>query len=80
LDIAQRPDIAVWNKVTRKDNFAGAKSVKIGSLNQNLIREDTDNVIDSADIRDIEDAIISETKITDKADLSKTQLNHNDTE
>lgn len=49
--------------------------MKIGALNQNLRREDTDNIIL---LRDIADAINSEAMVTDKIHLPKSQYNHDD--
>jgi hypothetical protein len=45
--------------------------VKIGSLNQNLIREDTNVSIDPANKESIDDAIVSGTQVTDRVDLSE---------
>jgi hypothetical protein len=39
LDIMDKPDVAVWNKTVRKRDF-GVKRLNIGTLDQNLIRED----------------------------------------
>ena len=69
LDIGEKPDVAVWNKVIRKRNAARTKSPKIGPLNQNPIREDTDSIIDPANTKDVEDDIILESKITDKVNI-----------
>ncbi|HZD36476.1 MAG TPA: hypothetical protein VE130_14830 [Nitrososphaeraceae archaeon] len=74
----EKPEIAIWNKIVNKNISAGAKSIKIDTLSQNLVREDTDNIIDPANIGDMEDAVISETKVTDKINLAKPQSNHND--
>jgi hypothetical protein len=78
LDIMDKPDVAVWNKTVRKENFGGTRRLKIGPLDQNLIREDKNILIDSANKKDIADTIISGTKVTDKVDLSisKSKSNH----
>jgi hypothetical protein len=47
----------------------------MGPLNQNLIREDTNITIDSANRKDISDIVISRTKVTDNIDLSKSKSN-----
>jgi hypothetical protein len=42
LDIQDKPDVSVWNKEVRIQGRGKDKgTAKIGSLNQNLIREDT---------------------------------------
>jgi len=43
----------------------------MGSLDRNLIREDTNNLIDPANRESVAKAVISGTQVTDKADLSK---------
>lgn len=74
LAIMNKPDVAVWNKTVQNKDIDGArKRLKIGPLNQNLIREDKNNVIDSANKKDVADVIISGTKVTDKVDLSKSE-------
>jgi hypothetical protein len=72
LDIMDKPDVAVWNKMVRMQDF-GVKRVNIGPLDQNLIREDKNSIVDSANKRDVADVIISGTKVTDKVDLSKSK-------
>jgi len=60
-----KPDVAVWNKTVQKQDIEGAgRRLKIGPLNQNLIREDKNDVIDSANEKDVADVIISGTKVT----------------
>lgn len=76
LDITDKPNVAVWNKTVRKQDIGGARSLKIGPINQNLIREDTNIVVDSANKKDIADTINSGTKVTDKVHLSKSKSNH----
>jgi hypothetical protein len=70
IDIMGKPDVAVWNKMVRT---RGINTVKpnIGPLDQDLVREDKNIVVDSADEKDVADAIISGTQITDQVDLSK---------
>jgi hypothetical protein len=69
LDIQDKPDVAVWNKGVRIQGNDKGK-VKMGSLDQNLIREDT-NLIDPANRESVAKAVISGTQVTDKVDLSK---------
>jgi hypothetical protein len=76
LDIMNKPDVAVWNKTVRKRDF-GVKRLNIGTLDQNLIREDKNSIVDSANKRDVADVIISGTKVTDKVDLSKSKSDQN---
>jgi hypothetical protein len=71
-----KPDVAVWNKTVRKRDF-GVKRLNIGTLDQNLIREDKNSIVDSANKRDVADVIISGTKVTDKVDLSKSKSDQN---
>jgi hypothetical protein len=75
LDITDKPDVAVWNKTIRRRNIGSNGRQKMGPLNQNLIREDTNITIDSANRKDISDIVISRTKVTDKIDLSKSKSN-----
>jgi len=72
LDIMDKPDMAVWNKIVRTQ-YGTRRRLKIGPLNQNLIREDKNDVIDSANKKDVADVTISGTKVTDKVDLSKSK-------
>ena len=44
---------------------------KIGFLDQNLIREDTNDPIDPASKESVTEAIISVAQLTDRVDLSK---------
>ena len=74
LDIVDKPDVSVWNKILRKQDIGGNRRLKIGRLDQNLIREDTNDIIDSANKKNVADVFISGTKVTDKADLSKFKL------
>ncbi|MGH9979694.1 MAG: hypothetical protein ACRD8Z_28210 [Nitrososphaeraceae archaeon] len=76
LDILDKPDVAVWIKTVQMHDIGGNRRLKIGPINQNLIREDTSIVIDSANKKDIADTINSGTKVTDKVDLSKSKSNH----
>jgi hypothetical protein len=75
LDVMDKPDVAVWNKTVRTQDIDGARRrrLKIGPLDQNLTREDKNDVIDSANIKEVADVIISGTKVTDKVDLSKSK-------
>ena len=57
-------------------NVDRVRRLKIGPLDQNLIRGDKNIVFDSANEKDITDTIISGVKVTDKVDLSKSKLNH----
>lgn len=70
LDIQDKPDVAVWNKKVRIQGEDKGKA-KIGSLDQNLIREDTNVPIDPANKESINEAIISGAQLTDRVDLSK---------
>ncbi|MGH9975497.1 MAG: hypothetical protein ACRD8Z_06635 [Nitrososphaeraceae archaeon] len=70
LDIQNKPDVAVWNKNLRIQSEDKGK-VKIGSLNQNLIREDTKAPIDPANKESIDDVVVSGTQVTDRVDLSE---------
>ena len=45
--------------------------LKIGSLDQNLRREDTNDVIDPASKESVAEAVISWVQLTDRVDLSK---------
>ena len=69
LDIQDKPDVLVWNKEVRIQGKDKGKP-KIGSLNQNLIREDTNDLIDPANKESVDDVIVSGTRITDRVDLS----------
>ncbi len=70
LDIQDKPDIAVWNKKVRiQDRHRG--KIKIGPLDQNLIRKDTNVPIDPASKESVFDVVNSGTKLTDRVDLSK---------
>jgi hypothetical protein len=73
IDIMDKPDVAVWNKTIQMQNVDGARRQKLGALNQNLIREDKNVTIDSANEKDIANIVISGTKVTDKADLFKSK-------
>lgn len=77
LDIMDKPDVAVWNKTVRKQDIGRTRRLNIGPLNQNLIREDKNGVIDSANKKDVTDVIISGSKVTDKVDLSKSKSESN---
>lgn len=70
LDIRDKPDVAVWNKTVRTQTTNKGK-LKIGSLDQNLIRVDTNDVIDPASKESVAEAVISGAQLTDKVDLSK---------
>lgn len=70
LDIQDKPDVAVWNKKVLMQGENKGK-VKIGSLDQNLIREDTGVPIDSANKESVADAVGSSAKMTDRVDFSK---------
>jgi hypothetical protein len=69
LDIMNKPDVVVWNKTIRKQDISRTRRLNIGLLNQNLIREDKNIVIDSANKSAVADIIISGTKVTDKVGL-----------
>jgi hypothetical protein len=69
LDIMNKPDVMVWNKTIRKQDISRTRRLNIGLLNQNLIREDKNIVIDSANKSAVADIIISGTKVTDKVGL-----------
>ena len=71
LDIQDKPDVAVWNKKVRIQRHDKGK-VKIGSLNQNLINEETNDPIDPADKESVAGAVISGAQLTDRVDLSKS--------
>jgi hypothetical protein len=73
LDIQDKPDVAVWNKKVRTQGRDKEK-VNIGSLNQNLISEDTNDPIDPANKESVARAVISGAQFTDKVDLSKSNL------
>jgi hypothetical protein len=45
--------------------------MKIGSLNQNLIREDKNDFVDPASKDSIDDIVVSGTRVTDRVDLSE---------
>ena len=70
LSIQNNPDIAVWN---RKVLIQGERrrKIKIGPLDQNLIRKDTNVPIDPANKESVSDVVISGAKVTDRVDLSK---------
>ena len=70
LDIQDKPDVAVWNKKVRIQGEDKGK-VKIGSLDQNLIRKDTNDPIDPASKESVAGAAISGAQLTDRVDLSK---------
>jgi hypothetical protein len=70
LDIQDKPDVAVWNKKARIRGEDKGKT-KIGSLNQNLIREDTNTSVDPANKKSISDVVVSGAQVTDRVDLSK---------
>jgi hypothetical protein len=72
LDIKDKPDVSVWNKEVRIQGKDKGKA-KIGSLNQNLVREDTNDVIDPANKESVDDVIDSGTCITDRVDLSEAK-------
>jgi hypothetical protein len=72
LDIMDKPDMAVWNKIVRTQ-YGIRRRLKIGPLYQNLIREDKNDVIDSANKKAVADVTISGTKVTGKVDLSKSK-------
>jgi hypothetical protein len=67
--------MAVWNKTVRRQNIGSNRRQKMGPITQNLIREDTNITIDSANRKDISDIVVSRTKVTDKVDLSKPKSN-----
>jgi hypothetical protein len=60
LDIVDKQDVAVWNKTVRTQDSNKA-SLKIGLLDHDLIREDKNTMLDSADEKDVADVIISRT-------------------
>jgi hypothetical protein len=70
LDIQDKPDVAGWNKKILMQGEDKGK-VKIGSLDQNLIREDTGIPIDPANKESVADAVGSGAQMTDRVDLSK---------
>lgn len=72
IDIQDKPDVSVWNKKVRIQGKDKGRA-KIGSLNQNLIREDTNVSIDPANKKSIDDAIVSGTQVTDRVDLSEAK-------
>ncbi|MGH9988427.1 MAG: hypothetical protein ACRD8W_31210 [Nitrososphaeraceae archaeon] len=63
-------DVAFWNKTVRTQTTNNRK-LKIGSLDQNLRREDTNDVIDPASKESVAEAVISRVQMTDRVDLSK---------
>jgi hypothetical protein len=69
LDIHDKPDVAVWNKAVR--THEDKRKLKIGSLDQNLIREGENALIDPASKESVAEAIISGAQLTDRVDLSK---------
>jgi hypothetical protein len=69
-EIIDIQDVSVWNKKVRIQRKYKGKA-KIGSLNQNLIREDTNVSIDPANKKSIDDVIVSRTQVTDRVDLSE---------
>jgi len=69
LDIHDKPDIAVWNKAVR--THEDKEKLNIGSLDQNLTREDTNDPIDPASKESVAEAVISGAQLTDRVDLSK---------
>ena len=74
LDIQDKPDVSVWNKEVRiQGKGKDIGTAKIGSLNQNLIREDTNDLIDPANKESVDDVIASGTQITDRVDLSEAK-------
>jgi hypothetical protein len=70
LDIQDKPDVTVSNKKVLMQGEDKGK-VKIGSLNQNLIREDTGVSIDPANRESVAGAVASGAQVTDRIDLSK---------
>jgi len=70
LDIQDKPDVAVWNRKVRIQCEDKGKT-KIGSLDQNLIREDTNASIDPANKESVADVVVSGAQVTDRVDLSK---------
>jgi hypothetical protein len=70
LDIQDKPDVAVWNKKVLMQGEDKGK-VKIGSLDQNLIREDTGVPIDSANKESVADAVGSGAQMTARVVFSK---------
>jgi hypothetical protein len=70
LDIQDKPDVAAWNKKVLMQGEDKGK-VKIGSLDQNLIREDTGIPIDPANKESVADAVGSGAHMTDRVDFSK---------
>ncbi|MPZ06946.1 MAG: hypothetical protein GEU26_11125 [Nitrososphaeraceae archaeon] len=70
LDIRDKPDVAVWNKTIRTQIKDKGK-LKIGSLDQNLIREDTNDPIDPTSKESVAEAVISGAHLTDRVDLSQ---------
>jgi hypothetical protein len=69
LDIHDKPDVSVWNKAVRTHEDKG--KLKIGSLDQNLIREGENTSIDPASKESVVEAVISGAQLTDRVDLSK---------
>ena len=70
LDIQDKPDVAVWNKKVRIQGEDKGK-IKIGSLDQNLIREDTNASIDAPNKESVADVVVSGAQVTDRVDFSK---------
>jgi hypothetical protein len=70
LDILDKPDVAVWNKKIQMQGEDKGK-VKIGSLDQNLIREDIGIPIDPGNKESVADALGSGAQMTDRVDFSK---------
>jgi hypothetical protein len=75
MDIQDKPDVAVWNKKVLMQGEDKGK-VKIGSLDQNLIREDTGVPIDPANRESVANAVASGAQVTDRVDLSKVNRKH----
>jgi hypothetical protein len=67
LDIVDKQDVAVWNKTVRTQGSYKPR-LKIGLLDQDLIREDKNTMLDSPDEKDVADVIISRTQVTDQID------------
>jgi hypothetical protein len=65
-----KPVVAVWNKTVRTET-SNKSRLKIGPLDQDLIREDNNSMLDSADEKEVSDVVVTRTQLTDKADLSK---------
>jgi hypothetical protein len=72
LGIEDKPDVSVWNKKVRIQGKDKGKT-KVGSLNQNLIREDINDLIDPANKESVDDVIAAGTRLTDRVDLSEAK-------